>query len=38
MRLGKDHGSLTTPELLLIEFHHSLVLASDAALPGLVDI
>lgn len=38
MRLGKDCGNSSTPELLLIEFHHFLVMASDAALPDLVDI
>lgn len=30
MRLDKDCGSSSTPELLLIEFHHFLVMASDA--------
>lgn len=37
MRLGKDEGSARPPELLLRAFHHFLILASDAALPDLVD-
>lgn len=35
MRPDKDLGSPSTLELLPIEFHHFLVLASDAALPDL---
>lgn len=38
MRMDRFKGSANTPELLLIEFYHFLVLASDAALPDLVDI
>lgn len=35
LRPDKDLGSSCTPHLLPIEFHHFLVLASDAALPDL---
>lgn len=38
MRLGRFKESSNTPELLPIEFHRFLVLASDAALPDFVDI